>query len=182
MKMSGAGEYSAVEPLRDGRPIEIRALRPDDRTEMLAAIGRTSPQSLQRRFFAPKRDFSEKEIAYFLKIDFESHVALVALLDEDGRPVIAGGGGYIQVSPGRSEIAFVVVDAYQGQGLGAILLRHIANLGREAGLTELIAEVLPEKTAMLKVFKKAGFKSGSRRDPHIVHLTLQLAETGAAPP
>jgi ribosomal protein S18 acetylase RimI-like enzyme len=126
--------------------------------------------------------FSEKEIAYFLKIDFESHVALVALLDEDGRPVIAGGGGYIQVSPGRSEIAFVVVDAYQGQGLGAILLRHIANLGREAGLTELIAEVLPENTAMLKVFKKAGFKSGSRRDPHIVHLTLQLAETGAAPP
>jgi len=40
--MPGAANYSVVEHIRDGRPIDIRALRPDDRAEMLAAIGRTS--------------------------------------------------------------------------------------------------------------------------------------------
>ena len=147
--MSGAADYSAVEHLRDGRPIEIRALRPDDRAEMLAAVGRTSTQSLQRRFFAPKKGFSEQELAFFLNIDFENHVALVVQIDEDGSPTIVGGGRYIVVQPGQAEIAFVVVDAYQGQGIGTILMRHLAVLARDAGLNELIAEVLPENTAML---------------------------------
>jgi len=173
--MSGAADYSVVEHLRGGRPIEIRALRPDDKAEMLAAIGRTSTQSLQRRFFAPKKGFSEQEMAFFLNIDFESHVALVAQIDEDGRPAIAGGGHYIVARPGQAEIAFIVVDAYQGQGIGTILMRHLAILARDAGLRELIAEVLPENTAMLKVFKKFGFRPGSKREAQAIHLTMQLA-------
>jgi hypothetical protein len=44
---------------------------------MLAAIGRTSTQSLRRRFFVPKKGFSEREMTSFLDIYFESHVALV---------------------------------------------------------------------------------------------------------
>ena len=173
--MSGAADYSAVEHLRDGRPIKIRALRPDDGPEMLAAVGRTSTQSLRRRFFAPKKGFSEREMAFFLNIDFKSHVALVAQLDEDGHPVIVGGGRYIVVQPGHAEIAFVVIDAYQGQGIGTILMRHLADVARNAGLQELIAEVLPENTAMLKVFRKFGFRPSPKRDPQVVHLVLQLA-------
>jgi RimJ/RimL family protein N-acetyltransferase len=173
--MPGAANYSVVEHIRDGRPIDVRALRPDDRAEMLAAIGRTSAQSIQRRFFAPKKGFSEQEMAFFLNIDFESHVALVAQIDEDGRAAIAGGGRYIVVRPGEAEIAFVVVDAYQGQGIGTILMRHLAILARDAGLKELIAEVLPENTAMLKVFRKFGFRPSPKRDPQVVHLVLQLA-------
>ena len=156
--MQKAANYSAKERLRDGRRIEVRALRPDDREDMLAAIGRTSPQSLQRRFFVPKRGFSETELAFFMNIDFDNHVALVAQIDEDGRPSIVGGGRYIVVKPDQAEIAFVVVDAYQRQGIGAALMRHLARLAREAGLKELIAEVLPENTATLKVFSKFGFR------------------------
>jgi RimJ/RimL family protein N-acetyltransferase len=173
--MAGRPDYSTVERLRDGRPIEIRALRSDDRAEMLAAIGRTSTQSLQRRFFVPKKGFSEQEIAFFLNIDFENHVALVAQIDEDGRPAIAGGGRYIVVRPGQAEIAFMVVDAYQGQGIGTVLMRHLAALARDVGLKELIAEVLPQNTAMLKVFGKFGFRPVSKREPQVVHLALQLA-------
>ena len=172
--MSGAADYSAVEHLRDGRPIEIRALRPDDRAEMLAAVGRTSTQSLRRRFFVPKKVFSEQELAFFLNIDFENHVALVAQIDEDGSPTIVAGGRYIVVQPGQAEIAFVVVDAYQGQGIGTMLMRHLAVLARDAGLNELIAEVLPENTAMLKVFGKFGFRPGSKREPQVRHLTMRL--------
>jgi len=172
--MPEAAEYSVREHLRDDRPIAIRALRPDDRAEMLAAIGRTSMQSLQRRFFVPKKGFSEQEMAFFLNIDFESHVAIVAEVEEDERPVIAGGGRYIVVQPGQAEIAFVVVDAYQGQGIGTILMRHLAALARDADLKELVAEVLPENTAMLKLFKKFGFRTDAKGSPQVVHLTLQL--------
>ena len=87
----------------------------------------------------------------------------------------AGSGRYIVVQPGQAEIAFIVVDAYQGQGIGTILMRHLAALARDAGLKELVAEVLPENTAMLKLFKKFGFRPGSKGSPQVVHLTLQLA-------
>jgi len=171
--MSGK-DYLVSEKLRDGRSVDIRALRPNDRADMLAAIERTSTQSLQRRFFVTKKGFSEREIDFFVNIDFNNHVALVAQASEDGRPAIVAGGRYIVVEPGRAEIAFVVVDAYQGQGIGGALMRHLAVLAREAGLKELVAEVLPENAAMLKVFSKFGFKPGPRRDPTVVHLELQL--------
>jgi ribosomal protein S18 acetylase RimI-like enzyme len=174
MIMPEARHYRAIEQLRDGRQIEIRALRPDDKDDMLAAIGRTSTESLQRRFFVVKRGFSQKEIDFFMKIDFSNHVALVAFADEDGRPTIVGGGRYVVVEPGRAEVAFVVIDGYQGQGLGAHLMRHLAGIARDAGLTELTAEVLPENTAMRKVFSKFGFRPGSRREPQVIHLVMRL--------
>jgi ribosomal protein S18 acetylase RimI-like enzyme len=167
--------YRAIEHLRDGRPIEIRAVRPNDRDDMLAAIGRTSTESLRRRFFVVKRGFSQKEIDFFVRIDFRDHVALIALADEDGRPTIVGGGRYVVVEPGSAEVAFIVIDGYQGQGIGSHLMRHLAGIARHAGLTELIAEVLPENTAMRKVFSKFGFKPAPRREPQVIHLVMQLA-------
>ena len=166
--------YRASEHLRDGRPIEIRALLPDDEDDMLAAIGRTSTEALRRRFFVAKRGFSQKEIDFFMRIDFRNHVALIALADEDGRPTIVGGGRYIVVEPGSAEVAFMVMDGYQGQGIGSHLMRHLAGIARDAGLTELIAEVLPENTAMRKVFSKFGFQPAPSREPQVIHLVLQL--------
>jgi RimJ/RimL family protein N-acetyltransferase len=178
--MPEASDYSVVEHLRDGRAIEIRALRRNDRDEMLAAIGRTSMQSLQRRFFAPKKGFSEQEMVFFLNIDFENHVALVAQIDEDGRAAIAGGGRYITVRPEQAEMAFVVVDAYQGQGIGTMLMRHLAVLARDAGLKELTAEVLPENIAMLRVFRRFGFRPVPKREAQVVRLSLRLDSIEAA--
>jgi RimJ/RimL family protein N-acetyltransferase len=173
--MASAADYSAVERLRDGRTIEIRALRPDDQDDMLAAVDRTSVESLQRRFFVPKRGFSDKEVSFFMNVDFANHVALVAQIDEDGRPVIAGGGRYIVTQPGQAELAFVVVDAYQGKGIGKALMRHLVAIAREEGLKELTAEVLPGNAAMLKVFGGFGFRSRAGGDPQVRHLALQLA-------
>ncbi len=172
--MAGAAGYSAVATLRDGRRAEIRALRPDDRDGLIAAVGRASGQSLYRRFFGAKRDFSEPEIAFFLNVDFVNHVALVAEMEEGGEAAIVGGGRYVVVEPGKAEVAFVVVDQYQGQGLGAALMQHLATIARDAGLKELIAEVLPDNLAMLKVFEKSGFARDTRREPRVVHVTLRL--------
>jgi RimJ/RimL family protein N-acetyltransferase len=173
--MSETTNYAARELLSDGCQIEIRALRREDEADMLAAVGNTSAQSLQRRFFAMKRHFSDKERAFFMDIDFKNHVALVALAEEAGRKVIVAGGRYIVFEPGRAEMAFVVVDAWQGRGIGSILMRHLVRIANDAGLQELTAEVLPENAAMLKVFGKFGFRPASRRDPQTIHLVLKLA-------
>jgi len=172
--MLEAANYSAFETLHDGRRVEIRALRPDDRADLIEAVSRSSGQSLYRRFFAVKRGFTESEIAFFVNVDFVDHVALVAVVDESGRPVIAGGARYVVVQPGKAEVAFAVVDQYQGRGLGAALMHHLAAIAREAGLKELIAEVLPDNSPMLKVFEKSGFPLSMKREPQVVHVTLRL--------
>jgi ribosomal protein S18 acetylase RimI-like enzyme len=172
--MTDAGSYTATEHLRDGRMIEIRALHRGDREDMLAAVGRTSVPSLQRRFFAIKRGFSDAETAFFINIDFEKHVALVALLTEDGRPAIVGGGRYVLVSEAEAELAFLVIDAYQGRGIGRLLLKHLMVIAREKGLRALAAEVLPENAAMLRLFKDFGFATVPQRDFSTVHLRCKL--------
>lgn len=165
--------YSAIEQSRDGRQVEIRALRPEDRDDMLAAIARTGTQSLQRRFFGAKRRFSEQEVAFFTNIDLVNHVGLVAIVEEDGRPGIVGGARYVVVHPGQAELAFLVIDSYQHQGIGALLLKHLVAIARRAGLQNLDAEVLAENTPMLKLFKRSGFEADSAASG-VIHLTKAL--------
>ena len=179
--MADAATYSAVEAIRDGTRVDIRALRPDDRADFLAAVGRASRESLYRRFFAVRNGFTEREVDYFLNIDFVDHVALVAVVEEAGRPVIAGGARYIVMRPGTAEAAFVVIDEYQGRGIGAALMRHLAGIARAAGLHELVAEVLPANAAMLRVFAKCGFPLETRRESDVVHVSLRLDATSPRP-
>ena len=167
-------EYSAIEALRDGCRVEIRALRPDDRADLIAAVNRTSDRSLHRRFFGLKRSFTDQEAAFFVNVDFVNHVALVALIDE-GRSVIAGGGRYIVVQPGQAEVAFVVIDEYQGRGIGGALMRHLTSIACAAGLRTFIAEVLPENTSMLQLFKRSGLPLSIRREDQVVHVTISLS-------
>ena len=172
--MVDAANYSEFETLRGGRRVEIRALRPDDRTGLAAAVARSSSESLYRRFFSVKRNFTESEIDFFLNVDFVNHVALVAVVEENGRPGIVGGARYIVVQPGTAEMAFAVVDEYQGQGMGAALMRHLAVIATSAGLRTLIAEVLAENMPMLKVFEKSGFPRSLRHEAQVVHVSLEL--------
>src|ERR1700688_3322310 len=137
-------QFSMTQTLRDGRQVEIRAQRPQDRGAMEAAVDRMSSASVYRRFFGMKREFSDKEASTFLDIDFVNQVALVVVATEGGTQYIIGGGRYVLVKPGQAEIAFAIVDEYQGQGVGGALMRHLTAVARDAGLKALIAEVLAE--------------------------------------
>jgi len=172
--MPMAATFSAIELLPNGQRVEIRALRPTDREDMLSAVGQASTRSLYRRFFTVRRHFSEAETEFFLNIDFVSHVALVAIAQDGGKPFIAGGGRYIVTKPGQAEVAFAVVDQFQGLGIGSALLRHLSSLARNAGLQEFVAEVLPENTAMLKVFERSGLEITTKRDSLTIYVVLRL--------
>lgn len=167
-------KYSSIEILRDGRRMEIRALRPRDRAALLAAVDRVAAPSLYRRFLGAKHGFTDEEVAFFSDVDFINHVALVAVMPEDGRETIVGGARYIVGQPGQAEVAFTVVDEYQGLGIGAALMAHLAAIAHAAGIQELIADVLPDNAPMLTVFKKSGFPLSTKREPGVLHVTIQL--------
>ena len=169
-------DYLAVETLRDGRRLVVRAFKPEDRTDFLAAAERTGPLTRYRRFFALKPKYSEREMNFFLNVDLDKHVALIALMDEAGRQIIVAAGRYIVIQPQKAEVAFTVIDQYQRQGIAPILLRHLIGIARSAGLNTLIAEVLSENMQMLKVFEKSGLPVQTSRDhPEVVHVTMQLS-------
>jgi RimJ/RimL family protein N-acetyltransferase len=173
LTMTKAAGYSSVDTLRDGRSITIRALKPEDRSAMLSAVARVSAQSLYRRFFGPKRGFTETETDFYVNVDFTTHVALVAVIDEGGKDTIIGAGRYIVAEPGKAEVAFAIIDEYQGQGIGTALLRHLVVIARERELQQLVAEVLAENAPMLTLFRRFGFilKKGNGG---VVHAMLEL--------
>jgi RimJ/RimL family protein N-acetyltransferase len=174
-RMSQARNYAASELLRDGRRVTIRALKPEDEAALTDAVEGLSAASLHRRFFAVKRNFSDREKDFFLHVDFVNHVALIAEIADGPAAKIIGGARYIVSSPGSAEVAFAIVDEFQGQGLGTLLMRHLLTLARAGGVNMLVAEVLAENAAMLKVFAKSGLELQTRRDGGVVHVQMKLS-------
>jgi len=166
----------AVETLRDGKTVQVRALRPEDRADLLAAIGRFSVQSRFQRFFTFKRGFTDQEADFYVNVDFVDHVALVAVATDGAKPVIVAGARYIVVGPGKAEVALAIDDGYQRQGLGKALLRHLAAIARAGTVNEFVADILPHNTAMLRVFEASGLKVRTEREPGAIRVFLQLSE------
>jgi len=174
LAMLDVANISVSEKLRGGEDVEIRSQRRQDRKDLEAALARMSDESVPS-FFRRKAPFLGKGSRAFLDIDFVNHVALVAVADENGKHPIVGAGRYVVVQPGQAEVAFGVIDQFQGQGLGGALLRELAGVGRHAGINELIAEVLGSNLAMLKVFEKSGLRMTKTREGPVIHVTLRFA-------
>jgi RimJ/RimL family protein N-acetyltransferase len=168
-------QYSANERLRNGAQMEIRALVPEDRAEMLAAFDRASPQTRYRRFFAPKHSFSEREIEFFLEVDFVNHVALAAVLTDGDHQIIVGGARYIVSASDEAELAFTVDDSHQRLGISTRLMTHLVAIARASGIRKFVAEVLPENAPMLKIFERCGLVMTTRRVRGVIHVALSLS-------
>ncbi|MFZ0524391.1 MAG: GNAT family N-acetyltransferase [Xanthobacteraceae bacterium] len=166
--------YFSEETLPNESRIIIRALRPDDRNDLMAVVGQVSNQSLYRRFFGPRRHFTKAEISFFVNVDFSRHVALIALLEGQSKSTIVGGARYVAETQQQAEVALMVIDEYQGQGIGGLLLRHLIAIARARGLQEFVAMVLPDNAAMLKVFRSCGIPATVTRESGEMHVTLQL--------
>ena len=173
--MLDAANYSVTDRLRDGRT-SIRVLNRAMKRTCWRRLGGSARSPFHRCFMGAKRGFSDKERAFFLNVDFVNHVALVVVAKEGVRTRLDRGRRplYHAEKPGMAEVAFAVVDDYQGQGIGAVLLRHLAALAREAGLKEFTAEVLADNTPTPKVFERSGLKFSSKRSADGVHAVLQL--------
>ena len=139
--------------LRDGRAAHLRPITPDDAEALVAFYARVSDQSKYYRFFAPYPTLSDRDVARFTQVDHDRRVALVVTLG----PQLIAVGRYDAISPVLAEVAFLVEDAHQGRGLGQLLLEHLAQAGRERGLSRFVAEVLPDNVPMSRVFREMGY-------------------------
>jgi RimJ/RimL family protein N-acetyltransferase len=153
--------YSVTEILRDGRPVTIRAIRPSDKGLIIEALRGLSADSLYRRLFATKKEFTDAELKQMTEVDFLDVVALVAVLEQNGNEEILGEGRYIKSGEAetiqKAEVAFLIDDAFQGLGIASHLLRHLIAIARESGITHFEAEVLRTNQAMLAILARSGF-------------------------
>jgi RimJ/RimL family protein N-acetyltransferase len=115
-----------------------------------------SPASLRRRFFTTSKP-STRLVEYLLFVDYVDHFVWLALLDAEPTVGIATAR-YIRPAHDaeEAEVAFAVVDAYQGRGIGRLLLGAVGVTALAAGITRLVAEVLEDNTPMRAVLDKAG--------------------------
>ena len=169
-------KFHVVETLPDGTRVDIRAQKPEDREAILGEMQHASADTLYHRFFAVKRALSPKEEHFFFDIDFIHHVVLIATTEMDGKPRIIGGARFVETAPGKAEVAFSVVDDYQGHGLGAILMRHITTAARASGVSEFVAEVLTDNAPMLAVFEHAGLIIKTRREGSTIHVSMRFPD------
>jgi GNAT superfamily N-acetyltransferase len=173
----GTREYSVDAKLLDGSSIRIRAISGEDQERLHEHFRGLSPQSIYVRFMGFKRDLSPEDLRYLTELDFIDHVGLAAAITENGRERFIGVGRYIRGSePRRAEVAFAVLDDFQGHGIGTILLEHLALIARQSGITELEASVLAENRQMLEVFAHSGFKIRSQLDSGVVSLYYSIGK------
>ena len=177
--MADPRDFSCTDRLKNGLAVTIRHLRPDDRERMARALRGLDRESIYTRLFS-YREVTEAGIERVMRVDPDSEVALVVTTRRDGDDTVIGGGRYVVTGTAtggrRAEVAFVVEEDFQGQGIAGKLVRHLAAIARDQGIAEFEADVLAENTPMLVVFAKAGLPMGKRSDGGTVHVTMSLRE------
>jgi acetyltransferase len=99
--------------------VRIRPIRPEDKALLKWGLAHLSDETVQRRFLSPKPHFTEAELRFLTEVDGHDHVALVATDQAGG---LLGVGRFVRVEhPAEAEIAILIADPFQGQGLGTRL-------------------------------------------------------------
>ena len=157
--------------LRDGTGVCVRAIRPDDKERLQSAFARLSPRTVYQRFFHPVTELTDDDLRNLTEVDFRQHVGLVLTVGAGPHECLIASGRYVRVvdDGDTAEVAFTVVDEYQGHGAAPLLLRELAAIARRCGVRRFVALVLTDNREMLEVFRHSqrplqeSFVDGIRR-------------------
>ena len=144
----------------------LRPIRPEDAPALTQLYGRLSPESAYQRFFAVMRRLPPDWARILADVDDDRRAAIVA----------AGPGGELLgvarygAEPGadEAEVAVVVEDAWQGRGLGGILLGALLDHAATRGITRFLAYVLADNQRMLRLVGRLGVVTERSLDQGIV--------------
>ena len=148
--------YHETKMLDDGSELTLRMVLPSDKAAFSVGLGRLSEASRYQRFMAPKTEFTASELAFLTEVDGESHLAIVAGYETPGaKPVGVGVARIVCVDddPETAEIGITVVDAWQGRGVGRLLLERIVAAGAERGIRRIRAQVMADNSQVMALLK-----------------------------
>jgi len=146
--------------LSDGTALTIRPIRPDDAPRLQHTFTHLSQRSIYLRFLQYITQLTDQQAQRFANVDYQTQMALVAAIQEDGEEHLLGIARYAKVGPhdpGAAESAVVVRDDYQGRGLGTVLLKRLIHYALQNGVTTFIATVNAGNTPVMHFIGKSGF-------------------------
>jgi acetate---CoA ligase (ADP-forming) len=150
--------------LKDGSLAHVRPVHSDDSDLLKKFIESLFPETVVLRFLhVMTSDEMVKEL-----IPASNQFALLTLRGE----MVIGHAIYTITSPGKAEHALVVADAYQGRGLGTILLGQLTQAAIMVGISEFEARVSPENAPILRVVSELGFPTVLKSEPGAIHVTF----------
>jgi RimJ/RimL family protein N-acetyltransferase len=167
---------------RSGALVHIRPMRIDDADRLVAFHVGLSQETVYLRFFNIHTKLSPDEIHRFTHLNGTDRVSLVATVGSSpcgDSSEIVGVGAYDRSAedPRTAEVAFVVADHLQGQGLGAVLLHRLALRAVDAGITCLYAQTFPENRPMQNVIRRSGYPYRCRFADGVAEFRLDISIT-----
>jgi RimJ/RimL family protein N-acetyltransferase len=155
--------------LRDGSEVGLRPIRPDDAPALTALYDRLSPESAYQRFFTAMRRLPPDWARILAAVDQDRRAALIAT-GPDGELIGVARYDCGGAASDEAEIALVVQDAWQGRGLGTILLEALLEHARSRGIGRFLAHVLGDNHRMLRLVEELGVVTERTVDRGIVSL------------
>ena len=156
----------------------IRPIEPADGDLVRTFYGELSERSRRLRYLVPAAELSDEDLAYFTDVDHRRHEAVIAL---DGSGRMVGVARYVR-TPGQresAEVAVVVADDCQNQGIGTALLDDLTRRARENGITRYTALVSRDNDVVLGAIDRAGAeRTGVSGDEGEVEFALDLPAEG----
>jgi CRP-like cAMP-binding protein len=161
--------------LPDGTTVTLRPVVPADRARLDEAFdGAFSAESIRKRFFSPGRP-SQAMITYLVDVDYVNHFAWIIFLDEGDGPHGVASTRYVRLrdAPDTAEISLAALDAYQGRGLGRLMLGALAASAPVGDVRRFRASVLSDNTPMRSLLDKVG-AHWEFEEPGVVATTIDV--------
>ena len=163
--------------LRDGAEITLRPIRPEDAEMEQAFVKSLSEDTRYFRFMDALRELPRSLLVRFTQLDYQREMAIIALAGTGDAEQQVAVARYTTNPDGEScEFAVVIADAWQGKGLGTILMRYLMQIAGSRGLKIMEGEVLGTNPNMLHLMASLGFASKtSPEDPAIRLVSATLS-------
>jgi acetyltransferase len=146
--------------LGDGTTVTLRPIRPEDEGIEQEFVRNLSDESRYFRFRDAVRELSPRMLSHLTRVDYDRHLALIAVTEREGREIQIGVARYVaSADRRRCEFAIAVADDWQRKGLGSQLMEALMAAARAGGIREMYGEVLASNRKMLELTARLGFRA-----------------------
>jgi len=171
----GPKEVRTTMLLDDGTLVSFRAMNPTDEPGTRDLFYSLSQETVYYRYMSHMKRIPRKQLQNFVYIDHRNDVAIVGTVPEaHGEEIIAIGRYYLDQKTNRAEVAFVVRDDWQKQGIGSFIMKHLATIAKRNGIAGFTAEVMRDNKPMQAVINHSGMKVRSSVNDGVFHFEMNF--------